>query len=99
MNQLSDVLQCHLDELASEGPSAAELARVKASARVALLGALTSNSSMAGLLSSYHAVTGSWRGVLEELDYVETMTGQEVSEIVQKVFRPENRFIGKALPL
>lgn len=99
MSQLTDTLQCQLDQLANDGPSPAELAQVKASARVALLGALTSNSSMAGLLSSYHAVTGSWKGVLQELDYVETMTGPEVSDIVQRVFRPEQRFIGKAIPL
>lgn len=99
MDQLTKQLQSHLDALANDGPSAVELARVKSSARVALLGALTSNSSMAGLLSSYHAITGSWKGVLEELEYVETMTSGEVSDIVQKVFRPENRFVGKALPL
>ena len=99
MRALTDTLQSHLDQLANGGPSAAELARVKASARVALLSALTSNSSMAGLLSTYHAVTGSWKGVLEELDYVETMRAAEVAEIVQRVFRPENRFIGKAIPL
>jgi predicted Zn-dependent peptidase len=77
---MASLLQQQLDQLASDGPTASELARVKAGARAALLSALTSNSSMASILTSYHAVTGSWRGVLQELDDVESLTSTEVSE-------------------
>jgi predicted Zn-dependent peptidase len=44
-----------------------ELARVKKSSRASLLSGMTSNSSMAATLAAYHATTGSWRGILEEL--------------------------------
>ena len=40
---------------------------MKKSSRASLLGAATSNSSMAATLAAYHATTGSWRGMLEEL--------------------------------
>lgn len=39
--------------LAGEGPSASELARYKKAARMQLLGALGSNSAVAGALASY----------------------------------------------
>jgi predicted Zn-dependent peptidase len=99
MNRLVVELQQQLDALAQDGPTQAELARVKASARAGLLSALTSNGSMSGLLASYHAVTGSWRGVLQELNDVDTLTGPEVGEVVGQVFADKNRFTGLGLPL
>lgn len=48
-------------------PWAQELARVKKDSRTSLYSSLTSNSSMAQLLAGYHATTGSWKGLLEEL--------------------------------
>lgn len=54
---------------------------------------------MAGLLAAYHSVTGSWRGILQELDDVETLTVPEVAAVAGQVFAEENRFTGVALPL
>lgn len=40
---------------------------MKKDSRTSLYSSLTSNSSMAQLLAGYHATTGSWKGLLEEL--------------------------------
>ncbi|WIA36891.1 hypothetical protein OEZ86_008139 [Tetradesmus obliquus] len=99
MQRFSTELQQQLDALAQDGPTPAELGRVKASARAALLSALTSNGSMSSLLASYHSVTGSWRGVLQELADVDSLRGPEVAEVAGQVFGEENRFTGLGLPL
>lgn len=99
LGRLSAALQRQLDALANDGPTSAELARVKASARAALLGAAVSNSSMASLLAAYHAVTGSWRGVLAELDDVDSLGSAEVASVAGDVFCAGGCFTGKALPL
>ncbi len=93
------LLREQLDRLAQEGPTQREMARVKKASRVDLLSAVTSNSSMARALASYHATWGSWQGLLEELQVVEGLRAEEVQAVAQRVFDPANCFAGYAYPL
>lgn len=99
MEATAALLQQQLDRLAQEGPTPKEMSRVKKSARATLLSGLQSNSSMAGILAAYHATTGSWRGVLDELAVVDDMQQQQVQDVVQRVFAKDNCFTGYVLPL
>ena len=62
------LLRGQLDAFMQDGPSARELARVKKATRAGLLAGVQSNSSMAAALCAYHALTGGWRGIVEELE-------------------------------
>ena len=49
---------------------------------------------MAELLASYHALTGSWRGVLQELEGVEDLAPQDCRRVAEQVFNEGNCFRG-----
>ncbi|KAL6750226.1 peptidase M16 inactive domain family [Haematococcus lacustris] len=83
-----------LERFAAEGPTAKELARVQKSTRTSLLSAALSNSSMASLLASYHGLTGSWTGLLAELEVISQLTPGEVRDVAQRLFRRDNVFTG-----
>ena len=55
---------------------------------------LQSNSGVAELLASYHALTGSWRGVLQELEAVEDLAPQDCRRVAEQVFNEGNCFRG-----
>lgn len=94
---MAAALQRELEAVASDGITAAELSRVQKATRRQALGAAQSNSSMASLLAAYHARTGSWRGVLEELDVVQGMKPDDVRGTAQRTFERDNCFRGFAL--
>lgn len=54
---------------------------------------------MASALCAYHASTFSWKGLLEELEIVDSLTTGEVQEVAARVFNPDNFFAGFVLPL
>ncbi len=96
---VASLMQQQLDLFAEGGPTDRELSRVKKSARTSLLGAVQSNSAMASALCSYHALTGSWRGILDELAIVDDLSIGEVRDAAAAVFNSDNRFEGYMLPM
>lgn len=67
-------------------------------ARAELLGALGSNSAVAGALASYQVLTGDWRSVLGDLERIEGLRAGEVRDAAARWLRPDNRFTGYVLP-
>lgn len=91
-------LREQLDDLLSGGPSDRELARVKKAVRAGLLGAVQSNSDMAGALCQYDALAArGWRGLVDEIELVDGLGAEEVRGVAQAVFAPGNCFTGYAL--
>jgi predicted Zn-dependent peptidase len=72
---------------------------VKTQARADLLRSLNSNMGMAFALVDYEVKTGSWRNLFKELDAIAAVTPADIQRVAQATFRPENRTIGKLLPL
>jgi predicted Zn-dependent peptidase len=54
---------------------------------------------MAFALVDYQVKTGSWRNLFKELDAIAAVTPADIQRVAQATFRPENRTIGKLLPL
>ncbi len=59
-----------------------------------LLNVLRSNSSMASVLCTYTALSGSWQSVVEELQLVEDMQLGTLQAVAGEVFREDNQYIG-----
>ncbi|KAG2448913.1 hypothetical protein HYH02_006261 [Chlamydomonas schloesseri] len=95
--RVAGLLQEQLAALAEGGVAAAELGRVVRNSRAGLLGAAQSNSAMAAALASYHVSTGSWRGLVQELEVVSELQPAEVAEVAGRVFAPGNCFTGYVL--
>lgn len=67
-------------------------------ARLGVLSVLQANSSLAGALASYQALTGSWRGVNEDLAAIEALTPGGVRDVAARYLTPDNSFVGFVLP-
>jgi predicted Zn-dependent peptidase len=97
VDELGTLIQAELKRLQDEPVSEEELDRVKTQARAGLLGALSSNSGMASLLTEYEAKTGNWRSVFKDLQALEAVTAQDVQRVAKATFVPNNRTVGKLL--
>ncbi len=86
-----------LDVLLQEGPTEAELARVKKGTRATLLSVLQSNSSMASALASYHIAHGSYRALGQELQALQDLRTEDVLGVARRVLAPSNCFTGYVL--
>lgn len=58
-----------------------------------------SNKGMADALTTYHVLTGSWRGLLTELDAVAELTPEQCRDAAARVFAASNCFRGYMDPL
>lgn len=95
--EVSAMLRGQLQRLAEDGPTDAELARVRKWNRTARLENLTSNAGMAASLCFYHAIKGSWRGLTEVIDQLDDITPADVRDAAQQVFAEDNCFSGYTL--
>ncbi|KAK9829270.1 hypothetical protein WJX72_004899 [[Myrmecia] bisecta] len=84
--------------VADAGPSPNEMKRIKKAAKLTLINSIQSNASMASLLTTYHALTGSWRNVLVDMALVESLTPDDIRATAGRVFREDNCFTGYVLP-
>lgn len=98
-DQVGEEIHQALDRLQTQPVTAEELKRVKTQARAGLLRQLDSNSGMAALLAEYEAKTGSWRNIFTELEEIEAVTPADIQRVARETFRPENRTVGKLMPV
>lgn len=98
VEELATAIDAELTQLKTEPVSPQELDRVRTQTEAGLLRTLASNQGMASLLTEYHAKTGSWRNLFEELTELEAVTAADIQRVAQQTFRPENRTVGKLLP-
>lgn len=99
VDEVADALDAELERIQNEPVSIDELDRVKTQARAGLLRTLSSNQGMASLLAEYEAKTGSWKNLFNELSAIEAVTVEDIQRVAQETFRPENKTIGRILPV
>lgn len=99
VDEVAVALSQEMERLKNEPVSAAELEQVKTQARAGLLRSLNSNMGMAFSLLDYQVKTGSWRNLFKQLDAIAKVAPTDIQRVAQKTFRPENKTIGKLLPL
>lgn len=99
IDEVAVALAHELEQLKREPVDIMELERVKTQSRAALLRSLQSNSGMAALLAEYEVKTGSWQNLFRELDAVNAVTPEDIQNLAQVMFRPENRTIGRLISI
>jgi predicted Zn-dependent peptidase len=92
-------LRGEIERLKNEPVTKEELERIKNQARAKLLSTLSSKSSLARLLAEYEAKTGNWRNLFAQLDLLAKVTPQDIQRVAKATFTPENRTVGKILPV
>jgi predicted Zn-dependent peptidase len=87
-----------LARLAREGPSEAELERVRNRIEAGAVRRLTSNLGLAFQLSSSASLLGDWRETFRYAERVADVTVEEVRQVAAAYLIPENRTIAVLLP-
>ncbi|HIK31810.1 MAG TPA: insulinase family protein [Oscillatoriales cyanobacterium M59_W2019_021] len=99
IEEVATSLHAEIEKLTTQPVTANELERVKKNALSGLLRSLDSNSGMASLLVEYQVKTGDWRNLFTQLEAIERITPQDVLRVARETFTPQNRTIGRLLPL
>ncbi|MDC0834646.1 pitrilysin family protein [Geitlerinema sp. CS-897] len=99
VEEVQAALQAEIQKLTREPVSDADLDRVKTQAKAGLLRSLDSNSGMASLLVEYQVKTGDWRNLFRQIEQIEAVTAEDILRVARETFVPENRTIGKLLPI
>jgi predicted Zn-dependent peptidase len=89
-----DAIRAELEKIKSEEVTDAELASVKARARVELVRSLGSNSGLARFLSRYQSLHGDWRELFRALDRMERVGKADILRVAKAVFTDTNRTVG-----
>lgn len=79
-----------IEKLKSEPVTDAELQRFKTRARASLIRSMSSNQGMAGQLSFFEVVTGDWRNLFKQLEYIEKVTKEDIMRVAKEYFKEEN---------
>lgn len=80
-----------LDQLVSEGVSAAELQRAKKNILSQWYFDLQSNNDIAGALSYFESIAGDWRYILEHPDKIKEVTSASLQALIKKYLQPQRR--------
>ncbi len=92
------VLWDEVGRLATDGPSADELARAKSMLRANLVFRSGTTSGQGELVGSLHVLAGDWRLVSTLLPGIESVTAGDIRDVVRRFLRRGNRTVGWALP-
>eukprot|EP01025_Chloroclados_australasicus_P056588 TRINITY_DN7023_c0_g2_i1.p1 TRINITY_DN7023_c0_g2~~TRINITY_DN7023_c0_g2_i1.p1 ORF type:complete len:511 (-),score=58.01 TRINITY_DN7023_c0_g2_i1:678-2210(-) len=87
-----------MTEIVNDGISGMDLQKTSKAALVTLLDSLRSNSSMASNLCSYEKASGSWKGLLDDLDRIQDASVQQIQALAANIFTDDNKFVALCYP-
>lgn len=99
VEEVGTALRAEIERLKTEPVAVEELERVKTQARAGLLRSLNSNMGMAQALMEFEVKTGTWRNLFKQLDQIAAITPDDIQRAAKTAFTPENRTIGRILPI
>lgn len=92
--ECEEAINNEIERLRTELVTDAELKKAKTRARAGLIRQLDSNSGLAGELTEYEVLTGDWRNLFRELDYIEKVTAEDIKRVANEYFNSKNRTVG-----
>jgi predicted Zn-dependent peptidase len=82
-----------IQKVRDEGVTPEEMAKFRANAQSAFIRSLGSNAGLAGQLTFYEVITGSWRNLFKEPDLVNAVTPEDVQRVAREYLKPTNRTV------
>ncbi len=98
LNRVEEVIDEELERLASEGPTADELERFKASRELAMVASMQDVLGRADALNAYQFYFGEPDSFNRDLDRYRNATPQSVRKWAAQVLTPDARLIARVLP-
>jgi len=93
--ELEEAIYKELDILKKEPVTPEELEKVKNQLKADILRSISTNSGLAGMLSYYEAVTGSWQYITKFPDLLEKVTPEDIMTAARKYLEPRNRTVAE----
>ena len=93
-DQVEASMYDELKRLAEEGPTQAELDKVKTENRASFVRGLRSNSGLAAKLAEADQLLGNWEELFRTLDAMDAVTVSDVQRAAKEALRPGNRVVG-----
>ena len=87
-------LLAEVEKLKSELASPEEVKKAKTRARAGLIRQLGSNIGLAQRLTYYQVVTGDWRNLFTQLQWIDKVTAEDIQRVAQETFTRKNRTVG-----
>jgi predicted Zn-dependent peptidase len=91
---LLPLIDDEISRLLEKGILEAELDRFRARSLAGMIRQMNSNSGLAGMLTFYEVLAGSWRALFSEMDLIRALTVEEVLEAARHYLAPTNRTVG-----
>ncbi|MBI3271225.1 MAG: insulinase family protein [Planctomycetes bacterium] len=95
--ELEKLIYEEIERVKNEPVSADELAGVKTRARAEFVRGLESSSGLAAQLTSYVALTGSWKNLFRHLERIDAVTPADLQRVAKECFLSRNRTVGRLL--
>jgi len=95
--ELEEIIYNELDMLKKEPVTPEELEKAKNQLRADILRTISTNSGLAGMLSYYGAVAGSWKYLTTFQDLLERVTPEDVMTAAKKYLEPRNRTVAELI--
>ena len=93
--ELEKIIYKELDVLKKEPVRSEELEKAKNQLNAGILREISTNSGLAGMLSYYGAVAGSWQYITDFPDLLEKVTPEDIMAVAEKYFEPRNRTVAE----
>ena len=91
---LLPILDEEISRLRDHGILEAELQKFHARSLAALIRQMNSNSGLAGMLTFYEVLAGSWRALFTEMDLIRAISAQNVLQAARRYLSSTNRTVG-----
>jgi predicted Zn-dependent peptidase len=91
--EVQAALREEIERLKNEPVSDDELKMVKTRAKASLIRGLSSNSGIAGQLTSYQVLYGDWRELFRSVDRIEKVTKEDIQRVAKSTFVANNRTV------
>ncbi len=96
--EVEAAIEEELQRLATEGPDARELQKVKNQVRAATVRGLASDSGLASSLAFNELFAGGWERLMADLEIYDGITADEVREVAARTFRADRRTVAVLRP-
>jgi predicted Zn-dependent peptidase len=96
--EMEKALYAEVEKIQKDGPTEAELNRVKVNLEADMIRSLASNDGLAGTLAYFESVAGEWQYVMELIDNIRAVTADDVSRVARDYLTPANRTVAVLEP-
>ena len=92
---MEKALNAEIERIKKDGPTEAELKRVKTNLEAGVIRSMSSNGGLANELAYLESVAGDWHYVIDLIEGIRGVTAADVTRVARTYLTPENRTVAE----